>query len=377
MFSFLPGIPGTDDLRASGPQSRHRPPPRRARRMRARARSAVRATRDERIRPDGDHRRRRPAAASCARPSRRFTAPPRTTADRRPDRPGADPRRRSRPVQELRDAIAAFSDVKPSLAWAETYPGTLSYYLASAFREVWMQPSGHRRTGRFRDQRAVPARRARQGGHRGAVRRPRRIQVGGKPFHAGPLHRSPPRGGQPADRQPARPGVAGGCRVPAHRAGRCRRTGRTRHRCCATTPSPDGWSTGSDSATRRTRGSANSLARRVFRRRPAMPTAIPTRRRGCTCRATPRRRRTGRRRRCRRSPAASPSRRSPSSPCTDRSSAAAAARRCCRSATPAQAATPSQPRCARPPPTIRCRRSCCASTAPAARSPARRPFGAR
>src|SRR6476619_4551268 len=46
------------------------------------------------------------------------------------------------PVQELRDAVSAFSDVKPSLAWAETYPGTLSYYLASAFREVWMQPSG-------------------------------------------------------------------------------------------------------------------------------------------------------------------------------------------------------------------------------------------
>jgi protease-4 len=46
------------------------------------------------------------------------------------------------PVQELREAIKAFSDVKPSLAWAETYPGTLSYYLASVFREVWMQPSG-------------------------------------------------------------------------------------------------------------------------------------------------------------------------------------------------------------------------------------------
>ncbi|MEX3771896.1 S49 family peptidase, partial [Mycolicibacterium fortuitum] len=46
------------------------------------------------------------------------------------------------PVQELRDAIVAFSAVKPTLAWAETYPGTLSYYLASAFREVWMQPSG-------------------------------------------------------------------------------------------------------------------------------------------------------------------------------------------------------------------------------------------
>ncbi|MGB9308904.1 MAG: signal peptide peptidase SppA, partial [Mycobacterium sp.] len=38
--------------------------------------------------------------------------------------------------------IAAFSAVKPSLAWAETYPGTMSYYLASAFGEVWMQPSG-------------------------------------------------------------------------------------------------------------------------------------------------------------------------------------------------------------------------------------------
>ncbi len=45
-------------------------------------------------------------------------------------------------VQELREAAAAFSAVKPSLAWAETYPGTLSYHLASAFGEVWMQPSG-------------------------------------------------------------------------------------------------------------------------------------------------------------------------------------------------------------------------------------------
>ncbi|OBH38214.1 signal peptide peptidase SppA [Mycobacterium sp. E342] len=45
-------------------------------------------------------------------------------------------------VQELREAITAFSAAKPSLAWAETYPGTLSYYLASAFGEVWMQPSG-------------------------------------------------------------------------------------------------------------------------------------------------------------------------------------------------------------------------------------------
>ncbi len=46
------------------------------------------------------------------------------------------------PVQELRDAIEAFTVRKPSVAWAETYPGTLSYYLASGFGEVWMQPSG-------------------------------------------------------------------------------------------------------------------------------------------------------------------------------------------------------------------------------------------
>ncbi|WP_343602118.1 signal peptide peptidase SppA [Mycobacterium sp.] len=46
------------------------------------------------------------------------------------------------PVQELRDAVAAFTAAKPSLAWAETYPGTMSYYLASAFGELWMQPSG-------------------------------------------------------------------------------------------------------------------------------------------------------------------------------------------------------------------------------------------
>jgi len=45
-------------------------------------------------------------------------------------------------VQELRAAIEAFSAVKPSLAWSETYPSTLAYYLASAFGEVWMQPSG-------------------------------------------------------------------------------------------------------------------------------------------------------------------------------------------------------------------------------------------
>ena len=45
-------------------------------------------------------------------------------------------------VQELREAVVAFTAAKPSLAWAQTYPGTLSYYLASAFGEIWMQPAG-------------------------------------------------------------------------------------------------------------------------------------------------------------------------------------------------------------------------------------------
>ena len=45
-------------------------------------------------------------------------------------------------AQEIREAIVSFGLKKPTLSWAETYPNTLSYYLASAFREVWIQPSG-------------------------------------------------------------------------------------------------------------------------------------------------------------------------------------------------------------------------------------------
>lgn len=51
-------------------------------------------------------------------------------------------------AQELRDAVVAFRHAgKPAVAWAETLgeygPGTVAYYLASAFDEVWLQPSGH------------------------------------------------------------------------------------------------------------------------------------------------------------------------------------------------------------------------------------------
>ncbi|MDZ4736244.1 MAG: signal peptide peptidase SppA [Rhodospirillaceae bacterium] len=50
-------------------------------------------------------------------------------------------------IQELRDAVAAFrAGGKRAVAFAETFgetgSGTLDYYLASAFDEVWLQPSG-------------------------------------------------------------------------------------------------------------------------------------------------------------------------------------------------------------------------------------------
>jgi len=141
MFAFLPGIPGIDDLRALG------------RRVDTARHHGV---------PDG-----------CVLELDLMSVPPETagfdplamiSSGGRPQvlrdaiaaihRAAEDPRvvgliarvqipaAAAGPVQELRAAVAAFSDVKPSLAWAETYPGTLSYYLASAFREVWMQPSG-------------------------------------------------------------------------------------------------------------------------------------------------------------------------------------------------------------------------------------------
>ncbi len=50
-------------------------------------------------------------------------------------------------TQELRDAVLAFRKAgKPAVAFAETFgefgPGNRGYYLATAFDEVWLQPSG-------------------------------------------------------------------------------------------------------------------------------------------------------------------------------------------------------------------------------------------
>jgi len=50
-------------------------------------------------------------------------------------------------VQEIRDAIAAFrAKGKSAIAWSETFgefgPGNSSYYLATAFDTIYLQPSG-------------------------------------------------------------------------------------------------------------------------------------------------------------------------------------------------------------------------------------------
>jgi protease-4 len=50
-------------------------------------------------------------------------------------------------VQELRAAVAAFrASGKPTVAWAETFgesgPASIPYFLATAFDEIWLQPSG-------------------------------------------------------------------------------------------------------------------------------------------------------------------------------------------------------------------------------------------
>ena len=50
-------------------------------------------------------------------------------------------------AQEVRDAVQAFRrSGKPTLAWAETFgefePGTVAYYLATAFERIWLGPSG-------------------------------------------------------------------------------------------------------------------------------------------------------------------------------------------------------------------------------------------
>lgn len=51
-------------------------------------------------------------------------------------------------AQEFRDAVLRFRERsgRPAVAWSETFGefagGSVGYYLASAFDELWLQPSG-------------------------------------------------------------------------------------------------------------------------------------------------------------------------------------------------------------------------------------------
>jgi protease-4 len=50
-------------------------------------------------------------------------------------------------AQEIRSAVTAFrASGKPAVAWAETFgesgPGSIGYFLATGFGEIWLQPSG-------------------------------------------------------------------------------------------------------------------------------------------------------------------------------------------------------------------------------------------
>jgi protease IV len=141
MFDFLPGVPGIDDLRALARKvdtTRHRGVPN----------GCVLELDLLSVPPETGGFDPLAMIAGGGRPLllREAVAAIHRAADdprvagliARVQIPGAP----AGPVQELREAVAAFAAVKPSLAWAETYPGTLSYYLASAFGEVWMQPSG-------------------------------------------------------------------------------------------------------------------------------------------------------------------------------------------------------------------------------------------
>jgi protease IV len=140
MFSFLPGIPGADDLRSMARKvdtARHHGVPDGCV-LELDLLAAPPETRG--FDPVAMLSGRRPMVLREAVAAIHRAAEDKRVAGliARVEIPAAAPG----PVQELREAILAFSDVKPSVAWAETYPGTLAYYLATAFREIWIQSSG-------------------------------------------------------------------------------------------------------------------------------------------------------------------------------------------------------------------------------------------
>jgi len=85
-------------------------------------------------------------------------------------------------IQELRDAIIAFrAKGKPANAFIETTnesgPGVGAYYLATAFDQIYLQPSGRHRTDRVASGKPVHPRDARQIGPDSPVRPPVRYRT--------------------------------------------------------------------------------------------------------------------------------------------------------------------------------------------------------
>ena len=226
MFAFLPSLPGVDERPCPGQPGRHRPPPRRTQRLRARIRPALGAAGDDGLRPAGDHHRGRPADGA-ARRRRRDPPRRRGPAGRRADRPRAAARRRRR--RRFRSCARPSPLSAPSSRrWRGPKPIRARCPTTWPRRSVRCGCSPRERVGLigFASNATVPARRAGQGGHRSPVRRARRIQVGGKPFHRGRLHRRTPRGRHPDAGKPASTGVAGGRRITQDRSRRARCAGR-------------------------------------------------------------------------------------------------------------------------------------------------------
>ena len=216
-------------------------------------------------------------AAAVARSRRRDTAGGQGPAGGGFDRPRAGAGRRGGTRAGVAGRHRAFSAQKPSLAWAETYPGTLSYYLASAFREVWMQPSGTVGLVGFAtnalflrdalEKAGIEAQFVARGEYKSAANLSRRTAT------PTPIAR-PTAGWWRACTARC------GRRSPSHARSsrRCRRAGRPG--AAATRDAVDrAWSTGSASATRPTRGSPKWSAPKADsaddrgRRRQRRPTA--------------------------------------------------------------------------------------------------------
>ena len=125
-------------------------------------------------------------------------------ARRRPARVGLVARLGAAPIgvaeiQEIRDAVKAFRAKKKfAVAYAETFgefaPGNGAYYLATAFDEIWLQPSGDVGLNGLVAESPFLARHPRQARRQARVRPAARVQERDEHVHGDEVHRRPPGG---------------------------------------------------------------------------------------------------------------------------------------------------------------------------------------